>query len=207
MTDFLTMYTLISTLVMLKCVLKHSLAKHNKWSFSSKFISKCHFAIDYLKHSKKLLILITFVAIISVSVSTFLSVLLSNYGNYSVPSLGYIKTIDVKCYWDPNGETETNMISWDTLVVGSSNNVTLFIKSVSNYDVLLTYHLSDWEPVSIANYLVMSWDYNGTVIEPGEIIGLTFTLSAPASNDLINYLIKNDISSFSHVIHVVAVEI
>lgn len=169
--------------------------------------SKFQYAIDYVKRSKKPLLLIIIVAIASVSTTTLGSILLSKYGNYSIPSLGYVKTIGVRSYGDQNCDNITEIIDWGVLEVGASNTVALFIKSVSNYDILLAFNVTDWKPISISEYLTVFWNYNGTVIKPGEVIQVTFRLSALSSSDFINYLIKQDIRQFSCLMYIVAFEV
>lgn len=156
--------------------------------------------------SKKTLLLIIIVAIASVSSTTLISVMLSKYDNFSFPSLGNIKTIGVESYWDLNYENETENLDWGTLDIGSSNNVTLFIKSSSNYDVILNLNITDWAPENILDYLTVSWDYNGTVIKPGETIRVTLTLSASSSPSFVSYLIVNKVKKFYCDIHIVASE-
>ena len=83
-------------------------------------------------------------------------------------------------------------------------NTNVYVKSVSNFRVTLYMFLIDWDPVEISDYLTISWDYNGTVINPGEIIPVTMTLSASASDSFIDYLVDNEINRFDVDIHVVA---
>jgi hypothetical protein len=64
--------------------------------------------------------------------------------------------------------------------------------------------LTDWNPVEISDYLTISWDYNGTLINPDEIIPVTMTLSASSSDDFVNYVVSNEIRRFDFVIHIVA---
>jgi len=80
----------------------------------------------------------------------------------------------------------------------------VYVKSVSNFRVTLNMFLTDWDPVEISDYLTISWDYNGTLIKPGEIIPVTMTLSASSSDAFINYLVENEIKRFDVVIHIVA---
>ncbi len=168
----------------------------------------------FLKSSYKTVILIAIVAIISVASTTLVSIMLSDsdYDVY-VPSLGTIKTIEVETYWDQNGENKRETLSWGEIKIEKLNwdeikidplNTTVYVKSVSNFIVTLNLNITDWNPVEISDYLTISWDYNGTLIKPGEIIPVTMTLSASSTDAFIYYLVENEIKRFDVVIHIVA---
>ena len=166
--------------------------------------------------SYKTLILVAIVAIIAVASTTLVSMMLS-YSDYDVyvPSLGTIKTIDVEIYWDPNGENKTETLGWDEIKIEKLSwdeikfdplNTTVYVKSISNFRVTLNIFLTDWDHVEISDYLTISWDYNGTIINPGEIIPVVMTLSASSSDSFIYYLVDNEINRFDVAIHFVASE-
>ena len=163
-------------------------------------------SIAFLNRSKKTLLLIIIIAIASVAVSSLISILLSKIHNFDIPALGNIKTIGVEAYWDPNCENKTEALDWGTIWIGSSRNVTLYVRSISNYKVTLNLKATDWMPANISDYMTLSWDYNETTLNPGEIIPVTLTLSSSFSNSFIFYLIDNDVQSFSLDIHIVASE-
>ena len=130
-----------------------------------------------------------------------------------LPSVGTIKTINVEIYWDPNGENKRETVSWDEIKIEKLDwdeiktetvNTTVYVKSVSNFRVTLNMFLTDWNPVEISDYLTISWDHNGTLIDPSEIILVTIILSVSSSDAFINYLVENEINRFDVVIHFVA---
>ena len=179
-----------------------------------KIVAKLHAFFVFLKSSYKTVILIAIVAIISVASTTLVSIMLSDsdYDVY-VPSLGTIKTIEVETYWDQNGENKRETLSWGEIKIEKLNwdeikidplNTTVYVKSVSNFIVTLNLNITDWNPVEISDYLTISWDYNGTLIKPGEIIPVTMTLSASSTDAFIYYLVENEIKRFDVVIHIVA---
>jgi len=166
--------------------------------------TQLHSFFVFLKSSYKILFLVAIVAIISVASTTLVSILLSESdSDVYLPSLGTIKTIDVEIYRDPDGENKIETLSWDEIKTGTVN-TTIYVKSVSNFIVTLNLNLTDWNPDAISDYITISWDYNETLINPGEIIPVTMTLSASSSDDFINYLVSNEIRRFDFVIHIVA---
>ena len=158
-----------------------------------------------MKSSRKILLLITIVAIISVASSTLVSSLLTqSSSDVYLPSLGNIKTVEVEIYWDSRGEHIRDNLSWDEIEPGKSVNTTVYIKSVSNFKVTLSLKLTDWNPPEVSDYITISWDYNGTRVNPGEIIPVTMMLSASSSNDFIDYLVVNEIKGFTVDVHFLA---
>ena len=165
-----------------------------------------HSIIAFLSRSKKTLLLIIIVAITSVATSSLISIMLSETHNFSIPALGNIKTIGVEAYWDPNLENKTEVLDWGTIWVGSSRNMTLYVRSISNYKVTLNLNATDWMPANISDYMTLSWDYNETRLNPGEVIPVTLSLSTSFSDPFIYYIIDNNVQSFSVDIHIVASE-
>jgi hypothetical protein len=71
---------------------------------------------------------------------------------------------------------------------------------------MLTLNLTDWSPPEISDYLTLTWDYNGTRLDPGEVILINLNVSAPSSDDFINYLVDNEIKNFTVDVHFIAKE-
>lgn len=160
--------------------------------------------IAFLNSSKKTLLLIVIVAIASVAITSAVSILLSKTSNLTVPSLGNIKTIGVEVYWDQNGENKTETINWDEIWLGTSKNVTVYVRSTSNYKITINLNATDWVPDNLSDYMNLSWDYNGTLLSPGEVIPVTITLSVSYSQSFVSYLIAEDVQNFNFDIHIVA---
>jgi len=158
----------------------------------------------FLNRSKKTLFLILIVALASVALTTTISIMLSKTSNFTLPSLGTVKTIGVEVYWDQNLENKTETINWDEVWVGSSKNVTVYIRSISNSQIILNLNATDWNPTDVSDYMNLSWDYNGTLLNPGETIPVMLTLSIPSSYSFVNYLIDNDVQNFNVDIHIIA---
>ena len=170
--------------------------------------------ICFLKASHKTLVLVAIVAVVSVASTSLIAVMLSHSEDeIYLPSLATIKTIEVEIYWDPDGENRRENLTWNEIQIQKLEgdevkmnqvNTTVYVKSVSNFRVTLNMFVTDWNPVEISDYLTISWDYNETILNPGEIIPVTMTLSASSSDAFINYLVENEITRFDVVIHIVA---
>jgi hypothetical protein len=159
-----------------------------------------------LRQHKKTLLLILVVSTATILISSAVSIWLSNFHNLTLPTIGTIKTIGVEAYWDPSLENKTETIDWDTIWPGSTKNVTLYIRSVSNVKTSLHLNTSSINPANISEYLNLSWNYDGTPLNPNGIIQVTLFLSASGNNSFNRYLIANDVTAFSIDIYIVASE-
>lgn len=155
---------------------------------------------------KKTLLLIFVVSTATTLISSAIAIWLSNFHNMTLPTIGTIRTIGVEAYWDTNLENRTETIDWGTISPGVTKNVTLYIRSVSNVKTTLHIFESDVSPSKISNYLDLSWDYDGALLDPGEIIPVTLFLSASPSKNFMYYLVDSNVKTFSINIHLVAEE-
>ena len=153
--------------------------------------------IEFLHSSKRVILLITITVVVTLIISSVISIWLSKVTNLDVPSLGTIKTLGVEAYWDLDLENKTETINWGTIWIGSSQNVTLYVRSISNYVATIHLNTTNWNPTNISDYTNLTWNYNGTPVNPGEIIQITLTLSTSSSNSFIRYLITNDVKQFN----------
>jgi len=179
--------------------------------------------IEFLRHSKKTVLLIIVVAATTLILSTTISIWLSRFDNYLIPSLGTIRTTGVETYGGNITLTakEEQQIDWGTIYPGTSTNRSFYIKSRSSIETTLNYTTGNWTFLdsegknvteSLASYISRplamdtTWDYNGTPISPKEEIYVTLTLRAFGDIRFINYLIDEEVEEFSFDIHIYAEE-
>ena len=170
-------------------------------SGGSKRISS-YFNVDFLKSSYKTLILVVFVAVFSiVGTSLVLTMDSNSNGDYFLSSDGKVQTLGVEAYSDQTCGIEIEKISWDVLEPGGTINTTLYIKSVSNAPIFLDVNLTDWEPMELSNYIMLSSDYKNQPLNPNDVIEVTIMLSASSSDEFVDYLVQNQIQNFSVNVH------
>lgn len=150
--------------------------------------------------SKRNILLILVVAATTLIVSTTVSILLQRTIHTNLPSLGTIRTLGV--------EADLEQIDWGTLWLGSASNATVTLTSISNIPTTLNLTIVDLRfyntnqtltkpPATISDHMNLTWNYNGSLINPGDSIQVTLILSAEYSTDFVHYLIENDIKRFS----------
>jgi len=97
--------------------------------------------------------------------------------NRSISSAGAVKTIGVGVYWNSDGTNMVTSIPWGILEPGSSTNRTCYIKNESNSASTLSMYTENWYPTNATDYLSLSWNYGGQLLNPDEIISVILTLS------------------------------
>jgi len=165
--------------------------------------------VQSLRSSKRAILLITITAVVTLIASSLIFIWISRVTNLKVPSMGIIKTLGVEAYWDENLTDkidEDERIDWGTLWIGSSNNITIYLRSISNTEATLYVNPTNWNPANLSKYMNLSCPRNGTTVHPDEKIQTTLTLSAPYSYNFILYLIANDVKEFSIDIHITTSE-
>jgi hypothetical protein len=164
------------------------------------------FLRKFPRPSKKTVLLIFVVAAVTLLLSAAISIWLSQVTKLRVPSVGNVITIDLEAYWDKNCENETKQVDWGIIWPGSSKNVTFYLRSISNVNTRLNFNTTNWDPADISDYINLSWNYDGTPINPQEVVQVTLILSASSSYSFMEYLVTNNIIEFSFDINIDASE-
>ena len=166
--------------------------------------------IQFLRRSKKTILLIITVAAATLLLSTMVSIWLSSFHNLHLPSLGTIRVIGVEAYGGNITTTQDGkqIIDWGTVYPGTFTNRSVYIKSISNVPVTLNLTISNVvfqnstgqnvvENPPIENQLSLTWDYNNnTLLYPNDEIYVTLTLKISSDYGFVNCLINNDVERF-----------
>lgn len=161
-----------------------------------------------LHSSRKTVLLVLIVVLVTIITTTTISILLEKTTHLRFPSFGTIKTIGVEAYWDQSLENKTETIDWGIVWLGSSRNVTFYVRSICSVETTLNLTTNNWtlwdanrkivtEPINISRYMNLTWNYNGTTLDPLDVIQVTLTLSTSYSSDFISVLINYDVREFS----------
>jgi hypothetical protein len=130
-----------------------------------------------LKKNESIVVVATLALIFyALTLSVISQVTSSLQSNRTMPSVGEVKAIGVGIYWDQSCTTEVSSIEWGVLEPGSSKNVTVYIRNEGNSAANLTMNTSNWNPANASDYIDLSWDYQGQVINVNEVLEVTFTL-------------------------------
>lgn len=108
---------------------------------------------------------------------------------WSMRGTGSIRGVGLGIYWDPECTNATSSLDFGLLTPGSSKNFTLYLRNEGNSALNLSMTSENWNPANATDYLSLTWDREGQLFNPDEVIGCVITLSV--SEDI------QGISSFS----------
>jgi hypothetical protein len=139
-----------------------------------------------------MIILITYTLGLSLVSQAFPATLTSK----KLSSTGSIQTsAEIGVYYDSSCNTPLTSLSWGTLEPGGSQAITCYIKNEGSSALTLSMYPSAWNPAEAADYLTLTWNYNGASISPDASVQVIFTLSVDESIE--------GITSFSFDVNIV----
>lgn len=98
-------------------------------------------------------------------------------GNRTIPNSGTIKAINVSVYQDSNCTQALSSITWGMLDPGSSSQKTMYVKNEGNTAMTLNMTITTWSPANTTNYITVTWNQEGTVVNPGSNVQANVTLA------------------------------
>ena len=98
-------------------------------------------------------------------------------GQVTLPNLGTVKTTGVGVYWNSSCSNSVTSVNWGTVAPGSTNDVTVYIKNEGNAAETLSSTAENWNPSIASTYMTLTWDYAGQVIDVGEVVQVTLSLT------------------------------
>ena len=101
----------------------------------------------------------------------------------STGSIQIQTTANIGVYHDAGCNTPLTSLAWGTLQPGESQAKVCYIKNEGSSALTLSMYPSGWAPPEAADYITLSWNYNGNPINPDAVVQVTFTLSVDGSID------------------------
>lgn len=164
-----------------------------------------------LRSHKRTMLLIAITVVATLIVSTLISMWLRRISDIEIPSIGTIAFEDVEGYWDENLTRRIGpdaSYDWGLTWPGAATNLTLYLRSVSSVDTKFVLKETDWtfynssgkavqEPSNSPQFMWMTWDYDNATVHPGQVLKVTLTLHAESSSSFIEFVIADDVKSFS----------
>jgi hypothetical protein len=146
-----------------------------------------------LYRSRKIILLVLAVLLATLIFSFLIAFWLDKESNNDVTdrpisSTGTIYVQSLEIYGgDIKSESGKVYIDWGELYLGVSKNVSLYVQSTSNFDVVLGLNMTNWMPAGIEDYITILWDYNGTVLSPGhKPLLVTLNLEVSSSKEFVS---------------------
>ena len=94
---------------------------------------------------------------------------------------GTVKAVGVGVFWESNCTNTVSFIDWGMVEPGSMNNVTAYVRNEGNVAASVSLATESWNPPNNSEYLALSWDYDGRLLNPLEVARVTLMLSVSSS--------------------------
>ena len=85
--------------------------------------------------------------------------------------------IDVDVYSNQACTQEMSSVAWGEIVAGEESEAKIYAKNNGDVAVVLSLITENWSSNMVKNNMNLSWDYDGSSIQPGDIVPITLTLS------------------------------
>ena len=99
----------------------------------------------------------------------------------AVPNQGKLKSVNLGLYWDNACTNATVAVDWGVFSSGSASNVTIYVRNEGSSAVRLNLTTRNWNPANASEYVSLTWNREGQVLEPRTVATATFTLSVSAN--------------------------
>jgi hypothetical protein len=84
-------------------------------------------------------------------------------------------------FLDPALTQPATTINWGSLNPGGSTTVTIYVKNTGNIPLTLSKAETAWSPTTTSSYIALSWNRDGTVLQPGASISSSLNLVISSS--------------------------
>jgi len=96
---------------------------------------------------------------------------------FPISTTGVLASANIQAYWESQCTNNVSSISWGTIDPGRSKHVTVYVKNTGSVPLTLSLNTTNWNPSAASTYIVLSWNYDGSQIQPDQVLPVTFTLT------------------------------
>lgn len=112
----------------------------------------------------------------------------------TITSTGTITAIgNLGIYSDSTGQSSLNSITWGAINPGESATNVIYVKNTGNTPMVFSVTTANFVPSAMSQYLTISWNYNSTLVQAGNMQKIDLTLAsvntAPAGSFSCNVII------------------
>lgn len=94
-----------------------------------------------------------------------------------VPNYGSVKALNIGVYSDAACTNNLTSINWGFLEPGENASREIWIKNLGNTKITLNMTTESWDPNNASDYIKLSWDYTGQVLDVNQSIKAVLSLS------------------------------
>ncbi len=95
-------------------------------------------------------------------------------------STGVTASVNLGIYLDNSTTQEVTRIDWGIVYPDDQTHQIIYIQNLGNINCQLLLNTTDWAPPEAQKLIIVTWDYNGTLIEPNTILQVTLSLNTSA---------------------------
>ncbi len=94
-----------------------------------------------------------------------------------VPNYGSVKAVGVGVYSDSSCANNLTSINWGLIEPGAKASREIWIKNIGNTKITLNMTTESWNPNSASDYMELSWNVEGQVLNVNQSIKAVLNLS------------------------------
>jgi hypothetical protein len=94
----------------------------------------------------------------------------------SLSCTGTITAVNLGVYQDPACTMPILRVDWGTVEPASTNNQIIYVKNTGNTQETLSMSTENWTPTEASQYLILSWNASGIVLQPSTMIAAESSL-------------------------------
>jgi len=95
----------------------------------------------------------------------------------TIPSSGTVTTVNVGVYLDEQCTQNCTSINWGGVYPDDAINRTVYVKNTGAVPITLSITDGNWDPIDASDYLTLTWDKQGEVLEVDNSVPANLTLS------------------------------
>jgi hypothetical protein len=99
----------------------------------------------------------------------------------TVASNGTVSSVNVGVYTNNQCNQNCTSLTWGTIDPGDSTSKTVYVKNTGTVRITISMTTESWTPTNANNYLTLTWNRQNTVLDPGESVPATITLSVDSN--------------------------
>lgn len=99
------------------------------------------------------------------------------YYTLRIRGRGVIKTIGLEAYADEDCTQIVSEVDWGLIGPQEVKKITLYLKNTGNIPVNMTLTTENWTPSIAADYMTLTWDYDGSPVAPDAVCRVDLILS------------------------------
>ncbi|MGD0996227.1 MAG: hypothetical protein ABR909_11970 [Candidatus Bathyarchaeia archaeon] len=137
--------------------------------------------IDMRKPLRAISVFLVIGLVLAVGTAIFASSASTNQVSQSVSSKGKLTVINLGVYSNSACTLILTSLNFGSIYSGGSSNITLWVKNLGNSNEQLSLTTNTWSPVSVSQWLTLSWNQAGTVLTQNQVVAANLILNVSPS--------------------------